>query len=358
MRGAALLAVVLAVLPATAAAAADDWILSSQSARALGGERFEVLLVSPDGAPLPDEVDLRIRSGATEVITRMQALAPAERNRRRYAGTMPAVTGAVTLELAAQRSNELGLVVARRDAFAGWSSREAEPPLSENDPMYFVVGLRDGASARFQLSFKYRLFDYGSGFGRERPWLAGLYFGYTQTSLWDLSSDSKAFRDTSYRPSLFWKWERTDERTWVDAARIGAEHESNGSDGPRSRSLNTIFVRPDWYFRSGEGRVEFTPRINAYFDKEENPDIANYRGYVDWRLRYDSGGNWIATTEARYGRSGSSLLVDLSRRTRDLKIGPVSGYLHAQYFNGYGEDILDYNLRRKAQLRLGVAIVP
>jgi len=230
--------------------------------------------------------------------------------------------------------------------------------LSANEPMYFVMGARDGVTARFQLSFQYRLFDYGSGFGREQPWLAGIYFGYTQTSLWDLSSESKAFRDTSYRPSLFWKWERTDERTWIDAVRIGAEHESNGSEGPRSRSLNTIFVRPEWHFRSGEGRVEFTPRINAYFDKEENPDIAHYRGYVDWRLRYDSGGNWIATTVARTGRSGGSLLVDLSRRTRDLKIGPVSGYLHAQYFNGYGEDILDYNVRRKAQLRLGFAIVP
>ena len=355
MRRAALLAAMCVLLPA---AAAEDWILSAQSARALAGERFEVVLVSPGGEPLPDEVDLRIKAGAAELIARMQALGPAERNRRRYAGTMPAVTGPVILELAGQPSNELGLVVSQRDALAGLSSQEAEPPLSENDPMYFVVGLRDGASARFQLSFKYRLFDYASGFGRDQPWLAGFYFGYTQTSLWDLASDSKPFRDTSYRPSLFWKWERTDERTWVDAARIGAEHESNGGEGVRSRSVNILFVRPDWRFRSGEGRFEFTPRINAYFDKDENPDIASYRGYVDWRVRYDSGDKWIATAVARFGRSGNSLLVDLSRRTRDLKIGPVSGYLHAQYFNGYGEDILDYNVRRKAQLRLGVAIVP
>jgi hypothetical protein len=53
------------------------------------------------------------------------------------------------------------------------------------------------------LSFKYRLFDRWVGFGQDRPWLSGLYFGYTQNSLWDLSAQSKPFRDTSYRPSLF-----------------------------------------------------------------------------------------------------------------------------------------------------------
>jgi len=62
---------------------------------------------------------------------------------------------------------------------------------------------------------------------------------------------------------------------------------------------------------------------------------------------------------ARIGTSGKgSLLIDFSKRTRDLRVGPVGGYLHVQYFNGYGEDILDYNLRRKPQLRFGVAIVP
>jgi outer membrane phospholipase A len=279
---------------------------------------------------------------------------------------MPAgMSGPVAIDLVGQASSVLVLRVAPKpDAVRTLTDKRApeeyEPPLSENDPTYFVLGARSGYTARFQLSFKYRLFDQSVGFGQDRPWLSGLYFGYTQNSLWDLSSQSRAFRDTSYRPSLFWKWERTDDKTWIDAARFGIEHESNGKDGDRSRSINMLFIRPEWHWglRNGDS-FQFTPHVHKYFDKGDNPDIAAYRGYVDWRARYDASGEWIATGVTRIGTSGKgSLLIDFSKRTRDLRFGPVGGYLHVQYFNGYGEDILDYNVRRKPQLRVGVAIVP
>ena len=99
--------------------------------------------------------------------------------------------------------------------------------------------------------------------------------------------------------------------------------------------------------------------LYTYLDKEENTDIDDYRGYVDWRVRYDSGLNWIANGTLRYGTAGkSSVLLDLSRRIRDMKMGPVSTYLHLQFFAGYGEDITDYNRKQKSQIRIGFAIVP
>ena len=127
-----------------------------------------------------------------------------------------------------------------------------------------------------------------------------------------------------------------------------------------SRSINTFFVRPEWRWTLHDGGFfEFTPKIYGYLDKDENPDIQQYRGYVDWRFRYDMAGEWIVTPMARIGTSGKgSLLVDVSKRIRDLKFGPVGGYLQLQFFDGYGEDILDYNVRRKSQIRIGFAIVP
>ena len=344
-------------------ASAADWLIASPDGHAAAGERFEILVAAPPGEPLPDEIRVRLHIDASEILVVMSAMAQAEEGRRTYAAVLPpSIAGTVTLELAGRDSNSAVLIVSRRSEMqrlTGASGALGEAPLSAEDPIYFVLGGADGWDARFQLSFKYRLFDQASGYGAEAPWLVGFYFGYTQTSFWDLSSQSKPFRDTSYRPSFFWKWDRTDSQTWIDSARFGFEHESNGQAGDESRSINTLFVRPEWHMTTADGgALEFTPKFYAYLSKEENPDIQKYRGYADWRLRYDSGAVWITTGVARLGTSGKgALLMDFSRRMRDMKVGPVSGYLHFQYFNGYGESVLDYNVR-SWNLRVGLAIVP
>jgi len=354
----------LLVLLFAGSASAADWVVVSSDARAEAGAPFEVVVIPPPGEAAPDELAVRLTVDVAEIALNLRPAGVVENGRHRYVATMPvSAVGHVSLRLADRPSNTLVLVVSPPDGMrglAGTTPEEREPPLSENDPMYFIIGTRGGTTARFQLSFKYRLFDASAGFGQERPWLSGLYFGYTQNSLWDLSTESKAFRDTSYRPSLFWKWERPDQRTFLDAARLGVEHESNGGEAERSRSINIFFVRPEWHWALKEGaHFEFTPKVYSYLDKEENTDIAHYRGYIDWRARFDSGANWIATGVVRYGTaSKGSFLLDMSRRTRDLKFGPIGGYLHVQFFAGYGESILDYNVRRKSQLRFGFAIVP
>jgi phospholipase A1/A2 len=357
------LALAFALATGSALAADPAWLLVAPQ-RVVSGESFEVIVVAPLNEPLPDELSLRVKVDVVELQISAHALGEARGTRRRYAGTMPSESGGpATLSLAGRDSNAVAIAIARRDAMQRLTGREGaaeEPPLSEEDPVYFVLGAHQGANARFQLSFKYRLFDPTTGFGATQPWLVGFYFGYTQSSVWDLSADSKPFHDTAYRPALFWNWRRVDQRTWIDGARLGFEHESNGQAGPTSRSINVLFVRPEWRWSAGRGgAIEFTPKFYGYVSKRENPDIARYRGYVDWRVRHDVGGEWITTAVARVGTAGKgSLLLDMSRRTRDVKVGPLSGYLHLQYFTGYGESILDYNVRRPWQLRVGLAIVP
>ena len=277
----------------TVFAQSPDWLLVSETGRAAAGAPFELVLAGPEGATLPDEISVRMRIGVAEADLPMQAAAPAENGRRRYSGVLPAsAVGPVAIRVADPPSNVVVLVVPRRDtmqSLTGAPEGEQEPPLSENEPMYFVVGAHERWNARFQLSFKYRLFDYDAGFGRDAPWLTGLYFAYTQTSLWDLESESAPFFDTSYRPSLFWRWLRTDERTWIDGVRIGLEHESNGQSGIDSRSINIAFFQPEWRWKTATlGNYEFTPKAYYYIDKEDNPDIQQYRGYVDWPARWDS----------------------------------------------------------------------
>lgn len=353
----------LLALPLCALAQEPAWLLVAPQ-RIVAGEPFELIVVAPPGTELPTELPISVKLDVSEIQLRAVAKGEAKGDRRRYAAVMPARAGGpATLSLVHGDSNAIALVVARRDTMqriTGRDQAQEEPQLSEEEPVYFVAGPRQGWNARFQLSFKYRLFDQSAGFGAERPWLSGFYFGYTQSSLWDLSSESKPFRDTSYRPSFFWRWSRPDGISWIDGARVGFEHESNGQGGENSRSINTLFVRPEWRWPAGRGgEVEFTPKLYAYLSNGENPDIAQYRGYVDWRIRHDAGGQWITTAVARTGTAGKgSFLLEMSRRTRDLKVGPVSGYLHLQFFNGFGESILDYNVRRTSQIRIGLAIVP
>jgi outer membrane phospholipase A len=347
---------------------APDWIIASPDGRASAGQRFELVVIAPQGEEPPEELSLRLISKAEDRIISLTAVGVPSGAQRIYAADMPSdLTGVVALELVGRSSSVLSLAVtakpdpdALRALTGAYGDAAVEPPLSENDPMYFVVGAREGWNARFQLSFKYRLFDQASGFGRDQPWLAGLYFAYTQNSLWDLESASKPFNNTSYRPSLFWRWQRSDDKTWIDGVRAGFEHESNGEEGAASRSINILFLRPEWRWElRGGDSFSFTPKIYGYLDKEDNPDIQKYRGYVDWRFRYDMHGQWIFTPVVRVGTSGkASLLVDASWRIRDLKFGPVGGYLQFQYFNGYGEDILNYNVRQPAQFRIGFASVP
>ena len=236
---------------------------------------------------------------------------------------------------------------------------ENEPALSVYEPNYVVAGLRNGQSARFQFSFKYRLFDPESTPVQWMRSLGKLHFGYTQTSLWDLSASSKPFYDTSYRPTLFWQSKLDESTTGPSYLRSGYEHEFNGKDDASSRSVDIIYIQPVLRKDFADGdTLFFAPRFYVYLDRTDNPDIARYRGHVDWIARYGDERGWLLSSRIRTGTAGyGSAQFDLSAPLRKPLFSRTGGFLYFQLLSGYGESLLDYNQKGLTQLRIGFAIV-
>lgn len=235
-----------------------------------------------------------------------------------------------------------------------------EPGLSANEPTYFVMGSdsRNGADARFQLSFKYRLFDPDSSLADFSPVFSNLYFTYTQTSLWDIGDDSSPFRDTSYRPGLYYGWAGSGKDWLPNDWRVGLEHESNGQSGVDSRSINIAYLRPIWHVDLDNGkRLSFLPKIYHYIDKSDNADIQRYRGYADWVLRYGREDGLVVSGMYRQGTAGyASGQLDMTYPLSTRIFARTGTFVHLQLFSGYGETLLDYNKDRDTQLRVGFSI--
>ncbi|WP_202731943.1 phospholipase A [Achromobacter xylosoxidans] len=233
--------------------------------------------------------------------------------------------------------------------------------ISEYKPVYFDIGTRGQTTARFQISAKYRLFS-PSG-NRPATWGENFYLGYTQTSLWDPQGDSMPFIDTTFNPSLFWlsdnMWQ-SESQSWRLGLNTGVEHNSNGKAGDDSRSVNDAYIQPQFNYRfDGGSTLTFAPKVKAYFGvASENSDYADYAGRVDWNLRWAQDNGAVVSAMYRQG--------DQRRRTTQLDFAwplqrtwlNMNGYLHLQYFNGYGETLLGYNQRNESQFRIGLSLVP
>ncbi|OZI76662.1 MULTISPECIES: phospholipase A [Bordetella] len=239
------------------------------------------------------------------------------------------------------------------DAFRG--------AISEYQPMYFDIGTRGRTTARFQISAKYRLFTPPGG--RPATFGENFYLGYTQTSLWDLQGDSMPFIDTTFNPSVFWLSDNlwtSPTQHWRLGLNTGIEHMSNGKSGDDSRSLNDAYVQPAINYRfDGGSTLTFAPKIKAYVGvADENSDYRDYAGFVDWNLRWAQDNGAVISAMYRQGASRHrTTQLDFAWPLRRTWLD-MNGYLHLQYFNGYGETLLGYDQRNKSQFRIGLSIVP
>jgi outer membrane phospholipase A len=379
---------VAGILPAYLCAA-EQWQIASKSEAINFGQKITISIVKLEEAvdwPVTFKMKLS-GNGSSEEIELSPADSATSKLNRDYIGVASKnYIGVVRAELVGLDSNRLVLLATGDDAGAmqvaesqtetsgGFNADSAvksnaamvmiakpedEPALSANEPMYFLIGNNsENVDSRFQLSFKYRPFAPEGTIASFLPLLSNLYFAYTQTTIWDIGSDSSPFRDTSYRPSVFYTWAGSGRSFLPDVWRVGAEHESNGQNEPISRSLNTVFVRPTWNFdMANDRRLSFSPKIQHYLDKSGNSDIQRYRGYVDWQLRYGREDGLVLGGLYRLGTGGySSGQLDVSYPISDKIFARTGAFLHLQLLSGYGETLLDFNKKSDTQLRLGLSI--
>jgi len=206
----------------------------------------------------------------------------------------------------------------------------------------------DHTEVKFQLSFKVplarNLFSKDNG---------NLYAAYTMKSLWQAYNDdiSSPFRETNHEPEIFLSLRSNREIFGLNNPYIlaGLSHQSNGRGGDRSRSWNRLYL--DFIFQRGDFALSIKPWYRLPEESkdylgdpggDDNPDISAYMGYGELT------GAW-----SKYGHTLSIMLRNNLRDSNNrgaVELGwsfplgetlPLKGYM--QYFNGYGESLIDYN---------------
>ena len=394
-------ACLLLALLFTGAARAEYLLIPDNHTVASGGLMEVTLFIPNDSSEeelavdLPARLTLRTRgvAAAPDIVLKpaesqqMQVrIKPGAFLRARYSGLLPeGLVGNLVLEPADFEGSSLGISALESGLAEPALNKDQPAPadkpkvdaassaigLSDKDtarfvtafspyePNYFSAGSNGPTNAKFQVSLKFRLFNPET----KTPFLEKLYIAYSQTSIWAIGTSSAPFYDSSYRPSVFFLDEDVSQWPFRQWSRLGfqagLEHESNGKDGTASRSINIAYVRPTFTLPFGDRYfVSISPKIYTYLEKSDNPDIPYYRGYSDVLVKVgETDGIQLATTLRKgTGDDPYSVQLDFSFPLKTATLGNLGGYLHLQYFNGYGESLLDYNRHVQSQFRIGLMI--
>lgn len=208
----------------------------------------------------------------------------------------------------------------------------------------------DALETKLQLSFKIKAIEGVLGHDDLDFW-----FGYTVTSFWQAYNNdiSSPFRETNYEPEVMLVM-RTDGEVAGFRWRflnLGFVHESNGRSATLSRSWNRAYAQ--FGFERGNLAVLVRPwyRLPETDGVDDNPDIEDYLGHGDLQFIY------------RRGRNAYSLLLRNNLKSDNrgaLQLNwsfPLYGRLKGfvQYFNGYGESLIDYNHNQQS-FGIGVSL--
>lgn len=196
----------------------------------------------------------------------------------------------------------------------------------------------ENTEVKFQLSLKVKLWQ--DILGRD----VDLWFGYTQKSFWQFYdfAESAPFRETNYEPEVLLNFRTNFKLPGLTCRTIsvGFNHQSNGRSEPYSRSWNRIVGN------LGFERERLTLLLNMWYripesdEKDDNPDLDDYVGYGElWGYYFWNGHRFGAMlrNNLKLSDNRGAFQLEWSIPLTD-KVG-----FYIQYYNGYGESLLDYN---------------
>ena len=233
---------------------------------------------------------------------------------------------------------------------------DSRPAFGIYKDTYFVGGTalntkptEFNSDVKFQISFRHRLTK------SILPLHSHLFLQYSQKAIWNVFEESLPFHDLNFNPGIGVQNLVVYNGKLVGNGTIMLEHESNGRDGEASRSWNKISV---------SYAAVIDPRLEVYgktwipiIDGQQNKDILKYCGIFQVGSQFISADRrWVAdvTFVKRQGWNlnfNTILNVGFRFSKRDNQ------YLMLHFYDGYGENLLDYN-KYHCRLRIGLLIRP
>ena len=221
---------------------------------------------------------------------------------------------------------------------------------------YFAVGTNpvhkpngNNSNVKFQVSIAQKLTKSTLPFGTY------LFLTYTQGVVWDVFKNSMPMHDFTFNPGIGLVKPLFSKERFIGKATLMIEHMSNGRDSIWSRSWNrislgaTILINE---FIAIDGKA-WIPIV----DGENNRDILDYVGLFQ-------GGVSVTDSKQKFGgslhfikRKGWNLSYNTQLELFWRPWERANQYLFLQWYNGYGETLIDYN-KFTNTVRVGILIKP
>jgi phospholipase A1 len=174
--------------------------------------------------------------------------------------------------------------------------------------------------------------------------------GYTMRAFWQAynAENSRPFRETNHEPELI--WETKSELNWLGFDnvfnQVSLNHQSNGRSESFSRSWNRVMFNSAWERKKMSLVASYWERLQEDPAKDENPGIETYIGNLQLMGSYAFTPEHRATLMLRGNPVKGKGAAELTWSFPLFGTKKIRGM--AKLFDGYGETLLDYNVRTRS----------